>query len=224
MQHETTSGTDRTTSAAAESTVDATPAPARRTRWRVVDIVVASVIGVATGLVFLFWNNVGYAWFSAADAVTPGLGGIAVGIWLLGGVVGGLVIRKPGAALVVELVAAIVSMLIGNVWGVSTVLSGIVQGLGAEIIFALFFYRRFGIAVAALAGVGAAVAAWVFELFYGSSPNILKSLEFNTIYLVSVVVSGAILAGVVGWLLVRALAVTGALNRFAVGREHVREV
>ncbi|WP_061016866.1 ECF transporter S component [Microbacterium sp. CCH5-D1] len=193
-------------------------------RWRVVDIVVAAVLGVAIGLVFWGWNTIGYAWLGAADALTPGLGGIAVGIWLLGGVVGGLVIRKPGAALVVELVAAIVSMLIGNVWGVSTVLSGIVQGLGAEIIFALFFYRRFGIAVAALAGVGAAVAAWVFELFYGSSPNILKSVEFNTIYLVSVVVSGAILAGVVGWLLVRALAVTGALNRFAVGREHVREV
>ncbi|MFF1539315.1 ECF transporter S component [Microbacterium sp. NPDC058269] len=193
-------------------------------RWRVVDIVVAAVLGVAIGLVFWGWNTIGYAWFGAADALTPGLGGIAVGIWLLGGVVGGLVIRKPGAALVVELVAAIVSMLIGNVWGVSTVLSGIVQGLGAEIIFAFFFYRRFGIAVAALAGVGAAVAAWVFELFYGSSPNVLKSVEFNTIYLVSVVVSGAILAGVVGWLLVRALAVTGALNRFAVGREHVREV
>ena len=193
-------------------------------RWRVVDIVVAAVLGVAIGLVFWGWNTIGYAWFGAADALTPGLGGIAVGIWLLGGVVGGLVIRKPGAALVVELVAAIVSMLIGNVWGISTVLSGLVQGLGAEIIFALFFYRRFGIAVAALAGVGAAVAAWVFELFYGSSPNILKSVELNTIYLVSVVVSGAILAGVVGWLLVRALAVTGALSRFAAGREHVREV
>ena len=193
-------------------------------RWRVVDIVVAAVLGVAIGLVFWGWNTIGYAWFGAADALTPGLGGMAVGIWLLGGVVGGLVIRKPGAALVVELVAAIVSMLIGNVWGISTVLSGLVQGLGAEIIFALFFYRRFGIAVAALAGIGAAVAAWVFELFYGSSPNILKSFEFNTIYLVSVAVSGAILAGVVGWLLVRALAVTGALNRFAVGREHVREV
>lgn len=193
-------------------------------RWRVVDIVVAAVLGVAIGLVFWGWNTVGYAWFGAADALTPGLGGIAVGIWLLGGVIGGLVIRKPGAALVVELVAAIVSMLIGNVWGISTILSGLVQGLGAEIIFALFFYRHFGIAVAALAGIGAAVAAWVFELFYGSSPNILKSVEFNTIYLVSVVVSGAILAGVVGWLLVRALAVTGALNRFAAGREHVREV
>ncbi|MDQ0642968.1 ECF transporter S component [Microbacterium murale] len=193
-------------------------------RWRVVDIVVAAVLGVAVGLLFWGWNVVGGAWFGAADALTPGLGGIAVGIWLIGGVIGGLVIRKPGAALVVEVVAAIVSMLIGNVWGVSTVLSGLVQGLGAELIFALFLYRRFGLGVAALAGVGAAVAAWVFELFYGSSPNILKSLEFNTIYLVCVAVSGAILAGVVGWLLVRALAKTGALSRFAAGRELAREV
>ncbi|MBW1638860.1 ECF transporter S component [Microbacterium resistens] len=196
----------------------------RNLRWRVVDIVVAAVLGVALGLVFWVWNTVGYAWFTAADGLTPGLGGIAVGIWLIGGVVGGLVIRKPGAALVVELVAAIVSMMIGNVWGVSTVLSGLVQGLGAELVFALFLYRRFTLPVAALAGIGAGAAAWVFELFYGSSPNILKSVEFNAIYLGCVVVSGALLAGLVGWLLVRALAATGALSRFAAGRERRREV
>lgn len=205
-------------------TAPATQAQPSRFKWRVIDIVIAAVLGVAVGLLFVFWNVAGYAWFSAMDALTPGFGGIAVGIWLIGGVIGGLVIRKPGAALVVELVAAIVSMLIGNVWGVSTILSGLVQGLGAELIFALFLYRRFGIVVAALAGAGAGIAAWVFELFYGSSPNILKSLEFNTIYLVCVAVSGIVLAGIVGWLLVRALAATGALNRFAAGRELVREV
>lgn len=201
-----------------------TGAVARRLNWRVVDIVVAAVLGVAIGLVFWVWNTIGYAWFSAADALTPGLGGIAVGIWLLGGVVGGLVIRKPGAALVVEVVAAVVSMLIGNIWGVSTVLEGIAQGLGAELIFAVFLYRRFSLPVAALSGVAAAVGAWAFELFYGSSPNILKSLEFNAIYLGTLVVSGAVLAGVLGWLLVRALAATGALSRFAAGRELRREV
>jgi energy-coupling factor transport system substrate-specific component len=200
------------------------PLTGSRYRWRVVDIVVASVLGVALGLIFWGWNTVGYAWFLAMDGLTPGLGGIAVGIWLLGGVVGGLVIRKPGAALLVEVVAAIVSMLIGNVWGVSTLLSGLVQGLGAELIFLLFLYRRFTLPVAMLAGVGAAVGAWVFELFYGSSPNILKTLEFNLIYLGSLIVSGAVLAGVVGWLLVRALAGTGALSRFAAGREARAEV
>ena len=209
---------------ASASTSTVRPVTGNRFGWRVVDIVVASVLGVAIGLVFWAWNTVGYAWFTAMDGLTPGLGGLAAGIWLLGGVVGGLVIRKPGAALLVEVVAAIVSMLIGNVWGVSTLLSGLVQGLGAELIFLLFFYRRFTLPIAVLAGVGAALGAWVFELFYGSSPNIVKTLEFNLIYLGSLIVSGAVLAGVVGWLLVRALAKTGALSRFAAGREARAEV
>jgi energy-coupling factor transport system substrate-specific component len=190
----------------------------------VVDIVVAAVLGVAIGLIFWGWNTVGGLWFAAMDGLTPGLGGIAVGIWLLGGVVGGLVIRKPGAALLVELVAAIVSALIGNVWGISTIFSGLAQGLGAELIFLAFLYLRFTLPVAMLAGVGAGVGAWVLEFFWGSSPNILKTLEFNLLYLGTLVVSGAVLAGVVGWLLVRGLAASGALSRFAAGRERRREV
>lgn len=204
-----------------------TPVPTatpNRFGWRVVDIVVAAVIGVAIGLLFWLWNTIGGAWFGAMDALTPGLGGIAVGIWLIGGVIGGLVIRKPGAALLVEVIAAIVSMLIGNMWGVGTLISGLAQGLGAELVFLLFLYRRFTLPVAMLAGAGAALGAWVNELFYGSSPNILKTVEFNAIYLGTVVVSGAVLAGVVGWLLVRALAATGALSRFAAGREARAEV
>jgi energy-coupling factor transport system permease protein len=194
----------------------------RRFRWRVVDIVVASVIGVATGLVFLFWNNVGYAWFSAADAVTPGLGGIAVGIWLIGGVLGGLIIRKPGAALYVELLAAIVSALVGNQWGIETIYSGLAQGLGAELVFAAFAYRRFGVLQAVLAGAAAGAAAWTLELFL--SGNLQKSAEFLGLYFVTVVLSGAILAGLLGWVVVRALAATGALHRFAAGRDVTERV
>ena len=192
-------------------------APTSRFTWRVIDIVIAAVLGVAVGLLFVFWNVAGYAWFSAMDALTPGFGGLAVGIWLIGGVLGGLIIRKPGAALFVETLAATVSMLLGSQWSIETVYSGIVQGLGAELIFLIFFYRRFNIGVAVLAGIGSAVAAWVLELFL--SGNIELGAAFLTIYLVAVSISGALLAGVLGWLLTRALASTGALNRFAAGRE-----
>jgi energy-coupling factor transport system substrate-specific component len=197
-------------------------ASANRFQWRVVDIVVAAVLGVAIGLVFWGWNTVGGLWFVAMDGLTPGLGGLAVGIWLIGGVIGGLVIRKPGAALLVELIAAIVSALIGNVWGVTTIFSGLAQGLGAELIFLAFLYLRFTLPVAMLAGAGAGIGAWVLELFL--SANIAKTVEFNLIYLGSLIVSGALLAGLVGWLLVRALAATGALSRFAVGRDARRDV
>ncbi|WP_136587228.1 ECF transporter S component [Microbacterium hydrothermale] len=210
------------TSARTAPATGSASASAARFSWRVVDIVVAAVLGVAIGLVFWGWNTVGGLWFGAMDAVTPGLGGIAVGIWLLGGVVGGLIIRKPGAALLVELIAAVVSALIGNVWGITTIFSGLAQGLGAELIFLAFLYLRFTLPVAMLAGAGAGIGAWVLELFL--TPNIVKSVEFNLIYLGALVVSGALLAGLVGWLLVRALAATGALSRFAAGREARRDV
>ncbi|WP_075891577.1 ECF transporter S component [Actinomyces provencensis] len=185
-------------------------------RWRVVDMVTAAILGVATGIIFLVWNQVGGAAYTVVDALTPGVGGLVAGIWYLGGVLGGLVIRKPGAAIFVEVLAAVVSMALGSQWGVSTIYSGLAQGLGAEIIFLVFAYRRFNLPVAILSGIGAGLGAWVFEGFYG---NFAKGLTYNLIYLGAQVVTGIVLAGLVGWLLVRGLAQTGALDRFAAGRE-----
>ncbi|MEJ5997140.1 ECF transporter S component [Corynebacterium sp. H130] len=186
--------------------------------WRVVDILVAVVLGVACGLIFFVWNSIGYAWYEAMNALTPGFGGIAVGIWLLGGVLGGLIIRKPGAAIFVEVLAAIVSALMGNQWGIETLYSGLAQGLGAELIFLIFAYKRYGIVNAISAGIGAAWGAFLIELV--AFGNLAKGITFNLIYWGALTVSGAILAGVVGYLLTKALAATGALDRFASGREH----
>lgn len=187
--------------------------------WRVVDIVVAAVLAVAVGLIFWAWNTIGDAWFTAMDTVTPGLGGLAAGIWFLGGPLGGLVIRKPGAAVFVETLAAVVSMALGNQWGITTVTSGFFQGLGAEFVFLVVRHRVWTLPVALIAGAAAGLGAWANELFIGQTPNITMSFAFNLIYLISNLVSGAVLAGLVGWLITRALAKTGALGRFASGRE-----
>lgn len=195
----------------------ASAAPKRSLNWRVVDIVVASVLGVACGFVFLGWNAVGYAWFQAMDAITPGLGGIATGIWLIGGVLGGLIIRKPGAAVYVEVLAATVSAVLGSQWGIETLYSGLAQGLGVEIILAIFLYRKFGFGVSMLSGMAAGWGAFILELFL--SGNLARSFEFQMIYLVTLTISGAILAGALGYFVVKALAKTGALDRFAAGRE-----
>lgn len=199
------------------STDDVTkPITSGRLQWRVVDIVVAAVLGVACGLIFVAWNSIGYAGFQAMDALTPGLGGLAAGIWFLAGPLGALIIRKPGAALLVELIAGFVSMAIGNQWGWTTMYSAFAQGLGAEIVFALFAYRRFSAVVAVLAGMAAGLGAAVNEFILG---NWAKSVAFNAIYTVSLLISGALLAGLLGWVLMGALARSGALDRFAAGRQ-----
>ena len=201
-----------------ETPVASTVAPSRtgRFRWRVVDIVVASVIGVAAGLVFWVWGQA-YSPISVPfEAALPGLQALLGGGWLFAGVLGALVIRKPGAALFTELVAAAVSALVGTQWGPLTLLSGLVQGLGAEIVFAVFLYANYRAYVAVLAGMGAGLALAINDLinWYPGATT-----EFAVIYTVSSLVSGALLAGVLSWLAMRGLAKTGALSRFASGRD-----
>lgn len=185
--------------------------------WRVVDIVTAAVLGVACGVLFWAWAALWNVIDPAVAAVTPGFDGLLLGPWLLGAVLGGLVIRKPGAALLVELVAASVEMLLGNAWGLTTLYSGVAQGLAAELVFFAFAYRRANLLVAALAGAAAAAAEWAVELF--TYANLSKDLAFNAIYLATSVASGIVLAGALGWWLVKELANTGALDRFAAGTQ-----
>jgi len=184
-------------------------------RWRVVDIVVASVLAVAAGLVFVFWNVASNPIAAPLSAALPGLQALAGGGWLFAGVLTALVIRKPGAALYGELVAATVSALVGNQWGVLTIESGLVQGLGAELVFAAFLYRRWNLPVAVLAGAVAGLALAINDLilWYPGSAT-----AFAAIYTASAIVSGALIAGVLSWFVVRGLAKTGALSRFDSGR------
>jgi len=197
---------------------DSTVRPdARRLRWRVVDIVVASVIGVAVGVVFWAWGVVWGPISAPIEAVLPGLQAAPAAVWLIAGVLGALVIRKPGAAIYTEIVAATVSALIGSQWGgLLTIEAGLVQGLGAELVFALFLYRNWRLPVALLAGAGAGLAMAINDLvlwYAGAAPT------FAIIYTVSAVVGGAVIAGGLSWLAVRGLARAGALDRFAAGRE-----
>ncbi|AYX81405.1 hypothetical protein HMPREF2547_08480 [Corynebacterium sp. HMSC055G02] len=189
--------------------------------WRNIDIIIAAVIGVAVGLIFVIWNIIGGAGYEAVNALTPGLGGLVAGMWFLGGPLGAYIIRKPGAAIFVEVIAATVSALIGNQWGISTLYSGLAQGLGAELVFLILAYKSYNLVTVVISGLMAGVGAWTFELFTG---NLAKTFEFNVIYLISTALSGAVLAGLLAYFLAKALAATGALDRFAIGRERHDDV
>jgi len=191
---------------------------AGRYHWRIVDIVVGAVLGIAVGLIFVLWNFAGDAPGDALKLIYPPLKGLLGGMWLLGGVLGGLVIRKPGAAVYVELLAAMVPALIGNQWGLSVLVSGVLQGLGAELIFLIFFYRVWKLPVAILAGAAASVLEWIYEI---TNPSWYLGWPWanKVVYLVCFAISGAILAGALGWAIQRGLARTGVLDRFESGRE-----
>ncbi|HET6300326.1 ECF transporter S component [Microbacterium sp.] len=189
---------------------------AHRFRWRVVDIVVASVIGVAAGVLFWLW---GLAWpgLDSVLSFTPGLSGLLAGGWLFAGVLGGLIIRKPGAALYTEVVAAVVSMALGTQWAFLTFVWGLVQGAAAELGFAILLYANWRLLGALTSGALAGIAVGLLDTTFTSIAAL--SFEARAVYFVSAVVSGIVIAGLLSWVIAKALAATGALDRFAAGRE-----
>ncbi|MGO2863234.1 MAG: ECF transporter S component [Brevibacterium sp.] len=202
---------------APDSTTKSAPAHTRAPRtkkWRVVDYVTTAVLGIAVGLIFwalaLSWKILELGF----QAFPPSIG-LIVGLWVLAGPLAGAIIRKPGAALLCELIAAVVEAVLGSHFGATVLLSGLIQGLGAEIIFAAFGYRRFSLWITTLSGLMAGA-------FMSVSENIMYNAEwqpsFQIAYAVCAIVSGAVISGIGAWYAYRAIARTGALSSFASGR------
>lgn len=188
---------------------------AKMGEWRTVDIVLGAVLAVAFGAVFQAWNLL-WAAVAPAFAALPPLQGVMYGVWLLPAVLVPLVVRRPGAALLGEGVAAVASAIFGAQWGLLTIVYGLMQGGAAELVFGLGFYRRWGLPTALLAGAAAGAAAVLLDLalYYPA-----WAVTWQATYAALVIPSAAIVAGLGGWLLVRALARTGVLSAFPAGRE-----
>ena len=196
--------------------IDAARIPYTSRRWRVVDLVTAAAIAAASGLVFWMWDFICTAPLTLFGAVTPGFEGILNAFWLFAGPLAAIIIRKPGAALYAETVAAMLELLLGNQWGAGgSLVVGIMQGVGAELGFALLAYRVWNLASTmlsgALAGLGCGIYYWITNPGWG----VLRA----SVYLATSVVSGALIAGGLSWVLYRMLMKTGALDHFASGRQ-----
>jgi energy-coupling factor transport system substrate-specific component len=180
--------------------------------WRLVDIVTAAAIAAVSGVVFWQWG----VWWAAlfAGQVNP-FAYLVSGMWLVPAVLAMLVIRKPGAAILTETIAAVISALLGSTWGLDVVLSGAVQGAGAELVFAVVMYRSFGLPISLLAGMGAAAGEWLHDMpvYYPET-----SVDLQLAYGLFMVISAVLIAGLGSWLLTRALAQTGVLAPFPSGR------
>lgn len=187
--------------------------------WRTVDLLTVAFLGVAFGVIFWAWALLYTGPANALTALYPPLSAIAAAPWLVAGIVGGLVVRRPGAALVTELIAATVELLLISQWGLLTIASGLFQGLGAEIALALLAYRSFGPRAAMLAGALAGAFEGVYEWFV-YLPDFGWGTGEKVAYVVAFAAGGAVIAGLLSWALVKALASAGALNALPAGQEH----
>lgn len=182
--------------------------------WKLRDIVVAAVLAVVAGAVYLGWD---IAFKFVPSSVNPVVLALFNGLWWVAAGIVPYIVRRPGAALLAESIGGLVEFLLGSPYGVQAFTIGIAQGLGVEAGFALGGWKRYGwgsmLFATALGGIG----NYVYSYFYYGVNSYSAALQAG--YLIASMLSGALLAGLLSKLLGDALRRTGVLRNFAIAQD-----
>jgi energy-coupling factor transport system permease protein len=183
-------------------------------KWKLREVIVLSVLSVVFAVVYLLFLQLGNVLFGMFGLIGYDL---IFGIWFIVSIIAAYIIRKPGAAFLSETIAATIEVMIGNAVGPRLIVSGMIQGLGAEMVFASTKWKNYSTWVLMAAGMGSSVFSFVWGYFISGfatlSPGYVTAMFFVRL------VSGALLAGLLGKYLGDGLARTGALNSFPLGKE-----
>ena len=184
-----------------------------KNKLNIFEMVLTCVLAVALGVAFWGWTFV-YEIFKPFLAGV-GLKYLSSGPWLLAATIPAFIIRKPGVALMSETIAAIVEGFLAS-WGLMSGAWGLVQGLGAEVVFFGFGYKKWNIWSLILASMVSATFSYGLDFFYynyRSLPN-----HINVLQLLSFLISGVLLCAFPSYLLCQRLKKTGLLNNFRIVR------
>lgn len=186
-------------------------------KWKLKDILMIGVVGVLFALVYQAANYLGAL---TVAALTPfGLGALGYepiyGIWYMAGTFAIYVIQKKGTCIVAEMLAALIEMLLGSMFGPMVFVTGFVQGFGCELGFTVSGYKKFGMRQMLLGSALGAVISFIYNAFiyHYFSYGIGMMLAMVCIR----VVSALIFSGILCKLLADGLAKAGVLRGYALG-------
>jgi energy-coupling factor transport system permease protein len=183
-------------------------------KWKLREIIVLSVLSVVFAVIYLLFLQFGNVLFGMFGLIGYD---IIFGIWFIVSIIAAYIIRKPGAAFLSETIAATIEVMIGNAVGPRLILSGMIQGLGAEAVFAATKWKNYSTWVLMAAGMGSSIFSFVWGYFISGFAAL--SPGYVTAMFVVRLLSGALLAGLLGKYVSEGLARTGSLNSFPLGKE-----
>lgn len=176
------------------------------------EIMITVILSMICGVAYFGWGFL----YNVMDAALPGSAELIYGLWFVASILTAYIVQKPGVAMLSEVAAAFVEMIFGGQWGLSTLVFGLIQGAAAELVFAAFRYRSFHMGTVILAGMASAAASVPIDWFQGYIGDVTTSVLIFKI--IMRLLSGAILAGVLGKVVGDLLAKTGVLNSYQVVR------
>src|SRR5258708_13496344 len=108
-------------------------------RWTLRETLVVAVLGAVFAVLYIGWVQVWLVAQAIFGAVTMD---VVMGFWFIVSIVAAAIVRKPGVAIASEMIAAAVEILLGSPAGLMLLLSGAIQGAGAELVFAATPWRH----------------------------------------------------------------------------------
>lgn len=186
--------------------------------WTTRDLMLAAALGAAFGVLYQ-GANLSYAVYK--NLLGEVLSNIGYGLWVSAGVAVPYVLRRPGAAVTGEMLAGFTSMLLGSQWGADVLLSALVQGFGCELVFALTGWKRYSVPVVLLAGASGCAGAFVHDYFVYGFTGLATAFVAATAMVM--LVSGALLGGLLPKSLMDALVTAGVLDNTPLGRANRSE-
>ncbi len=189
----------------------------KASKWELKDVIMMAILGVVFAAVYLAVFQGGLA---LSTALTPaGLSAfgfeIIYGVWFMASTLAAYIIRKPGVALITEILAAAVELLMGNSGSLTVVLTGLIQGAGAELAFAIFRYKKWNLLSMSLAGILSALFIFCYELYYLNYISLAPSLLIAQ--LAVRFISAVVFSGIICKLAGDGLAKTGVVKSYAIG-------
>ena len=189
--------------------------------WQLKDIIMIGILGVLFALIYLgaFYLSMGLQAALTPFGLAPFNFEIVYGVWFMAATVAAFIMQKPGVAFVTEVLAAFLELLMGNFPLVIT--TGLVQGVGLELGFAVFRYRRYDMASMCVSATFACILSFIWTYF----TNGYATLEIGMLVAMFAVRLGTSLlfAGVLSNLLGKGLARTGVLKGYLVGAKYAHQ-
>ncbi len=105
-------------------------------------LIVVAMMSAVFGVLFMFLDGL-YQPISAL--LGPIFSALTFGIYAMSAFLPSYVVRKAGAGLIGSVFASIVNILAGSPYGIHIIVAGALQGLGVEVGYGIFKYKKYGI-------------------------------------------------------------------------------
>jgi energy-coupling factor transport system permease protein len=171
------------------------------------DVVVLAALAIAGGLLRTYWGAARMMIESVAGPLAIFITGAGIYLWAI---LACRLVRKPFSGSIAMVFGGVMELLAGNPAGLSLLLINLVEGLGADVPYALWRYRKYTHGVDIAAGMLSAYLGILFSwIGFGFAYLGLWPLA---VYLLTTGVSGVV-AGVAGHYLADALQRMGVRPR-----------